>query len=135
MEVKQELVEDDLEEMEDVRTMREISKMADSICPQLKTTFDCPGLHGESGKVPLLDLQVWVERETTAEGKEEWQVVWEFYRKTCARRTLMLARSAMSDRCKRSTLTQEAIRILRNTSLSVPWSRKTELLSDFSTPI
>jgi hypothetical protein len=43
----------------------------------------------------------------------------------------MLARSAMADRTKRSTLTQEAIRILRNCSLSVPWSRRAELLSDF----
>ena len=47
MEVKQELLKTDLEEQEDVSTMREISKMADSICPELNTTFDCPGLHGE----------------------------------------------------------------------------------------
>jgi hypothetical protein len=38
----------------------------------------------------------------------------------------------MPDRCKRSTLTQEAVRILRNTSLTIPWARKAELLSDFS---
>ena len=127
MEVKQELVELDLQEKEDVRTMIEISKMVDSICQKLKTTFDCPGLHGESDKVPILDLQVWVERI-----EEEWEVVWEYYQKPCASRTLMLARSAMPDRTKRSTLTQEAIRILRNCSHSVPRSRKADLLSDFS---
>jgi hypothetical protein len=33
---------------------------------------------------------------------------------------------------KRSTLTQEAVRILRNCSLSVPWSRRADLLSDLS---
>ena len=38
----------------------------------------------------------------------------------------------MPERTKRSTLTQEAIRILRNTSSNVPWSRKAEILSDFS---
>ena len=61
MEVKPELVEVDLDEKEDNRTMREVSKMADSICPVLKTTFDCPGLQ-ESGMMPLLNLNVWVER-------------------------------------------------------------------------
>ena len=44
----------------------------------------------------------------------------------------MLARSAMPERTKQSTLTQEAIRILRNTSPAIPWERKAELLSDFS---
>jgi len=55
--------------------MKEISKIADSLCPVLQTTFDCPGLHGEGGKVPLLNLQVWVERvekeEAGREGKKE----------------------------------------------------------------
>ena len=44
----------------------------------------------------------------------------------------MLARSAMSDRTKRSALTQEAIQILRNCTMSLPWTRKAQLLSDFS---
>ena len=62
----------------------------------------------------------------------EWEVLWEYYRKPCAPRTVMLARSAMADRTKHSTLTQEAIRILRNTSKSIPWSRKAKVLSNFS---
>ena len=132
MVVNPDLIEGDLQEKEDVRTMTEISKMADSICPALKTTFDCPGLQ-ESGKVPVLDLQQWVDwvvREDEDGG--DWQVLWEFYRKPCSARTVMLARSAMPERTKRSTLTQEAIRILRNTSPAIPWERKAELLSDFS---
>ena len=110
--------------------------MADSICPVLKTTFDCPGLQA-NGKMPLLNLQVWVQRvkKQTGEGEEgrtEWEVLWEYYRKPCSTRTLMLARSAMSDRTKRSALTQEAIQILRSCSMSLPWTRKAQLLSDFS---
>ena len=129
------LVEGDLEEKEDVRTMREISKMADSICPVLKTTFDCPGLQA-NGKMPLLNLQVWVKRveKQTGEGgkgKTEWEVMWEYFRKPCSTRTLMLARLAMSDRTKRSALTQEAIQILRNCTMSLPWTRKAQPLSDF----
>ena len=131
MEVRPELVERDLEEKEDIRTMREISKMADSICPVLKTTFDCPGLQ-ESGQMPLLNLQVWVERVQKEGGGAEWEAMWEYYRKPCSTRTLMLARSAMSDRTKRSALTQEAIQILRNCSRSLPWERRAAHLSDFS---
>ena len=119
-----------MEEKEDVRTMREISRMADSICPVLKTTFDCPGLQ-ESGKMPLLNLQVWVERVEKEGGRREWETVWEYYRKPCATRTLMLARSAMGDRTKRAALTQEAIQILRNCSRSLPWDRRAFHLSDF----
>ena len=131
MEVRPELVESDLDDEEDLRTMREISKMADSLCPVLKTTFDCPSLQ-ESGKMPLLNLQVWVERVQKVSGGEgEWEVMWEYYRKPCATRTLMLARSAMSDRTKRSALTQEAIQILRNCSRSLPWARRAAHLSDF----
>ena len=130
MEVMPELVVVDMDEKEDVRTMREISRMADSICPVLKTTFDCPGLQ-ESGKMPLLNLQVWVERVEKEGGRREWETVWEYYRKPCATRTLMLARSAMGDRTKRAALTQEAIQILRNCSRSLPWDRRAFHLSDF----
>ena len=138
MVVQPELIDGDLEIKEDVRTMQEISKMADSICPVLQTTFDCPGNH-ENGKMPLLDMQQWVEWVENEEGGGggggeggEWELRWEFYRKPCASRTLILARSAMPENCKRSTLTQEALRILRNTSINIPWDRKAELLSDFS---
>ena len=130
MEVIQELIEMDLEEKEDVRAMREISKMADSLCPVLKTTFDCPGLQ-ESGKMPLLNLQVWVARVEKEGGRQEWETLWEYYRKPCATRTLMLARSAMSDRTKRAALTQEAIQILKNCSRSLPWATMAFHLSDF----
>ena len=44
----------------------------------------------------------------------------------------MLARSAMSDRIKRSSLTQEAIQILRSCSRSLPWAMRAAHLSDYS---
>ena len=130
MEIIPELVELDLEEKEDARTMREVSRMADSICPVLQTTFDCPGLQ-ERGKMPLLNLQVWVDRVEGEGGSKTWEVLWEYYRKPCSTRTVMLARSAMSDQTKRSALTQEAIQILRNCSRSLPWASRAAHLSDF----
>ena len=81
--------------------------------------------------MPLLNLQVWVKRVEKEGGRREWETVWEYYRKPCATRTLMLARSAMGDRTKRAALTQEAIQILRNCSRSLPWDRRAFHLSDF----
>ena len=124
-------VEEDLEAEEDERTMVQIQRMADSICPAIQTTYDCPSKH-DSGKMPLLDTQQWVEWVHQEGGGGEWEVRWQFYRKPCAPRTLMLARSAMPDRVKRSTLTQEALRVLRNTSPRLPWDMKAEMLTDFS---
>ena len=86
MNIIPELVELDLEEeKENARTMREVSRMADSICPVLQTTFDCPGLQ-ENGKMPLLNLQVWVDRVEREGGSKVWEVLWEYYRKPCSTR-------------------------------------------------
>ena len=60
-----------------------------------------------------------------------FQIQYEFYRKEMARRFLILARSAMPAKVKRASLTQEAIRILRNTSPGVPAHRIDAILSDF----
>ena len=133
--IHEDLVEADLDEKEDVRTMRQISLMADSICPVLKTTFDCPGLQ-ENGKMPLLNLEVWIEwvvkHDEEGRKKEQWEILWQYYRKPCSTRSVILARSAMSDKTKRATLTQEAIQILRNCSLSLSWKVRAAHLSDFS---
>ena len=76
------------------------------------------------GKLPILDLKVWVD----CTGR----ILYEFYRKPMASRLLILSRSAMSERVKRTTLVQEAIRILKNTSPDVPWKNVEVMLSDFS---
>ena len=80
----------------------------------------------------MAKCKVLVERVEKENGNKEWEVVWEYYRKPCSTRTVMLARSAMSDRTKRSALTQEAIQILRNCSRSLPWASRAAHLSDFS---
>ena len=54
------------------------------------------------------------------------------YYKPVSNWQLMHAKSAMPASVKRTTLTQEGLRILRNTKLEIPWSEKAEMLSDFS---
>ena len=118
-------IEDDNQLPGDVRTMREMVKMANSVCPIIQMTSECPGKF-EDKKMPLLDLKIWVMKE-----EERQKILFEFYRKPMATRALILARSAMPSRIKRASLTQEALRILKNCSSDIPWKRKAEYLSDF----
>ena len=71
-----------------------------------------------------IDLQVQVR-----EGK---QLFYKFYKKPVANHLLMLKSSAMPDKVKRSTLTEEGVRRLRNTKREIPWSEKAEILSEFA---
>ena len=125
LEIEEGEIEEDIQLPGDVRTMREMVKMANSVCPIIQMTSECPGKF-EDRKMPLLDLKIWVEKE---EGRQK--ILFEFYWKPMATRSLILARSAMPSRIKRAALTQEALRILRNCSSDIPWKRKAEFLSDF----
>jgi hypothetical protein len=126
MTIEQDKIQEDSQVAEDERTMREIAKMADSVCPIIQMTWDCPGNY-EDKKMPLLDMKIWLSKE-----QEEQRISFEFYRKPMASRLLILARSALPSRTKRAALTQDAIRIMRNCSVDIPWERRAELLSDFS---
>ena len=114
MVIEDDKIEEDRTESGDRRTMREMVQMACSVCPILQFTEDCPGKHDDQ-KMPLLDLKVWVEKE-----EEEQKILFKYYRKPMASRLLMMARSAMPSRVKRASLTQEGLRMMRNTSLETP---------------
>ena len=73
--------------------------------------------------MPLLDLKVQVQQN---------QIFYEFYKKEVSNPLLMLNQSAMSSKVKRASLTQEALRRLRNTKREIPWERKAEILSEYS---
>jgi hypothetical protein len=97
-----------LEEPDDKRSLTEMRKMANSICPILQMTEDYPS-RSPDGKLAILYLKVSVG--------PDGRILYEFYRKEMASRLLILARSAMPARVKRSTMIQEAIRILKKTSM------------------
>jgi hypothetical protein len=80
------------------------------------------------GKLPILDLQCW--HEGTLDGKTT--IYYEFYRKPMANRLTMLHQSAMPDKMKRTTLSQEVIRILRNCHPDLPWEQKLVHLNNFT---
>ena len=116
------LVEEDLELEPDLRSMREVVRMGNSIYNMVQLTGDCPS-GNQNGKMPLLNTEVWVEGEI---------VQYKDYRKPCSNPMVMLEMSAMPASIKRTALTQTVIRIRRNTRPELPWSVTENLLSKFS---
>ena len=116
------LVDEDKERAADERTMREVVRMGSSIDPSIQLTGDCPSIN-ESGKMPALDTQVWVE---------ENKVMYEHFRKPMANMFLMLEKSAMPAQMKRNVLTQEVVRIRRNIHPDLPWETTVKHLNNFN---
>ena len=59
-------------------------------------------------------------------------VLYEHYTKPMASSLVIPQRSAVPRKVKRATIAQMAVKILENTSLELPWSRKAQLLSNLS---
>ena len=57
---------------------------------------------------------------------------YEFYSKPMANPVIIPADSALPSRIKMSTYRQEVFRVLANTSESLPWNRKAELLTNIA---
>ena len=120
--VKQDLIEEDKLVPGDKRTAELVAKVANSIFKFIQIETDFPSNH-PNNMVPILDLKVCVVDN---------KISWQYYRKKVSNFLVLMERSAMSDRQKRVSLTQEVIRILRNTKKELPDSVKNDLLSEFS---
>ena len=92
--------------------MEIIQKVARSINPMIKLTVDTPCSH-EDGKLPVLDVKVDVNQE------EDNMIDFEFFEKPTKNPCVILASSALSNSQKRTILTQECLRRLRNTKLEL----------------
>ena len=112
----------------DERTMALIKQVGNDIHPSIQLEVDYPSKH-QDGKLPVLDLKVWVE---SREKKTERQVgkvsviMYEFHSKCMASKAVINARSALSWSTKRTVLTQEVLRVLINCSKLLPWERVVE---------
>ena len=106
----------------DIRTSKILVEIGNGICEFINLTVDSPSKN-ESGWMPLLDLQVMVKNN---------QILYKFFKKSMSSKYVMMQNSAMPMKIKRNALVQEVIRRLRNTSRSLQWSIKAEILSEFS---
>ena len=109
----------------DKRCMALVQKIGNSIHPSIELEVDYPSRH-EDGKLPILDLKVWVEMKRGQDEREEEDgvsvVLHEFYSKDVASKWAINARSALPWNSKRTILTQEVLRILLNCSRELPWA-------------
>ena len=121
-----EVIEEEVEADEDIpvdkRTAMVYRQIANTILACIQVEEDVPSNH-LSKKIPVLDLEVWVEGD---------EIKHEFYRKPVANTRLVMNRSALSTGSKRVILTEECLRRMRNCSINLPWQEKAKHLNVFS---
>ena len=115
--VRENAYSEDLSIPADKRTMAIVSQIGNDIHPSIQLEIDCPSNH-EDGKVPILDLKVWIEYIGGVH-----RIVHEFYSKDVSSKAVVNSKSAFSWKQKRTVLTQEMLRVLLNCSSDVPWER------------
>ena len=105
---------EDMEENEenDKRTMRVLRDMGNSIERDIRMKEDFPSKN-ESGKLPMLDTQMWIER--TENGDR--QIRHELYEKPMVSRLVTMEQSSLPLKTKIQVLAQEVVRWRRNTYL------------------
>ena len=100
------------------RTALVLIAMMNDVYPFMNFTVEL-GEDFVDGKLPSLDINIWVE------GMTIW---YEFFEKTMASNLMVEAGSALSKEVKLSTLSEEVARRLRNTSLKLDPARRLEIL-------
>ena len=110
----------------DQNTLSIMVAMANTIRPAIQMEGDCDSNH-QDGYIPVLDLKMKTvlihQSEDVVKGTPEimyYQVTFKFYKKPMARPTIMHANTAMTDKVKRETTSNELMRCLINTSQGLP---------------
>ena len=101
--------------------LRDIAEETD---PMLKFTIDTPCNH-ENDKIPVLDIQVNINKE------KKQRLDFELYEKPTKHPNVILFDSALSMNKKRTILTQECLRIMRNTKIELGESIRNKHLNKF----
>ena len=120
--------------------MREVQKMANTIEKDIQLTMDVPSNHPD-GKLPVLDLKMWVESRRDGEGEggrvdegevEHQEIMYQFYEKEMVAPRVIGRESVLPERVKLTTLTQEIIRVKKNTCKPLRKRMEREQMSRFA---
>ena len=103
-------------------TAKVLNRIADSIHEMINFTSDIPSNHSD-GFLPVLDVKVQLS--------ECGNIIYQFFEKPTKHPKVILADSALSWQQKRTILTQEALRRLRNTSVELGTEVQNKHLTDF----
>ena len=104
--------------------MEVIRDIADSMDDMIKFTVDYPGNH-KSGKIPILDIQASINK------KEQNKIEFKFYKKPTKNQRIIMSDSAIPSQQKRTILTQECLRRLRNTQVGLDKQVQEKHLNEF----
>ena len=111
----------------DLHTTNVMVAMANSIQKELQFEGDCGSNH-EDGYIPVLDLKMKTVllTEPGIDGTlvSYYQTIFKFFKKPMARKTIMNAKTAMSEKVKRETTANELLRRLLNTLPFMPESEE-----------
>jgi hypothetical protein len=130
--VTEERKKEDEEMTRDARTGRLMREIANTIMPMIKMVEDVPSNHATK-RIPILDLEVWIEREDGGEGRpNKPRVKHRFFKKPMASEVTLNARSAYPIAGTRATITEETLRRLRNCSPEDKWEDKGRFLSKWA---
>ena len=104
--------------------MEIIREIADSVDGMIKFTVDFPANH-EDKKLAILDINASINTE------KQNRIDFEFYEKTTKNEFVILKSSAISSQQKRTILTQECLRRLRNTKVELGKDVQNKYLTEF----
>ena len=113
---------DEEKEMDEI-TMRVFGEIANTIDPSIEVEIDFPSKY-EDKMMPILDMKMAMNSAN--------EVVYCFHRKPQSNKFTMMARSALPDRVKRSTMSNEALRRLLCCSSNLEEHKKVKVMEDFA---
>ena len=102
--------------------MAVFGEIANAIDPDIEVEIDFPSKH-PSKMLAILDMEM---------GMIDNKVHYMFYRKPMANKYTMMANSAVSDRVKRSTMTNETLRRLLCCSPNLEEQKKVQVMEDYA---
>ena len=105
-------------------SMEIIQEVAESIDDIVKFTVDLPNNH-ENGKIAILDIEAKINRH------EKNRIEYEFYEKPSKNNRVILENAALPHSQKRTILTQECLRRLRNTMVDLGEETQNKHLNNF----
>ena len=124
------LVVDEEKKLEDASksdakiTMEIISQIANSIDPMIQLTTETP-CNFKNKMMPILDVQVRINKE------EDNRIDFQFFEKETKNSKVILFDSAIDSKSKRTILTQECLRRLRNTKIELGEDIQRKHLNEF----
>ena len=127
----QELVDLNSLESPSARTSRVLKELFNSVREDLEFTKELPE-EFKGGRLPTLDFAMWVHKELGEGSPTTPQVRYIYWEKPMSSPFLIPEASNTSWNAQRSTLTQEGLRRLLNTSMDLSASERCEVMDRFS---